>query len=536
MSNVAKVVIVGGGTAGWMTAAYLSKALNKTIDITLVESPRLPKLGVGEATFSSIKSFFDFLGLQEQEWMPQCKATYKMAIKFVNWNSRKPIFFHPFESLDKVDGFAISEWWLKLKKSNGQFDYSCFKAPKLCDYKKSPKYFDGRIFDSRFQHLFDEQVDEQDERILTLADAEGVYPYAYHFDAHLLASFLRDYAIQRGVNHFINDVVDAKLKEDGSIQQIITQDNHSINGDLFVDCTGFRGLLINKFLDEPFISFSESLLCDRAIATQIPNNVKKNGINPYTTATALSSGWVWNIPLYGRDGTGYVYSSAFLSKDEAEQEFREHIGDRHGDCGVSHISMRIGRNRNSWVKNCVAIGVSSGFVEPLESTGIFFIQHAIEELVNYFSGKKLDEDLVDGYNKSIAKCIDGVRDFLTLHYHLSDRVDTPFWKANKYDLEIPEQLKENLRLWKKILPNKKNINPNFHGFESYSYTVMLLGLGHEPESNLPILEEMNSQKAIVKFNSIQEKANHLVATLPSHYEYLTHMASLSENKSFAISA
>ena len=395
--NVVNVVIVGGGSAGWMTAAYLSKALEKNVHITLVESSNITKVGVGEATFSSIRSFFDFLGLREYEWMPKCNATYKMAIKFVNWNSDRKHFYHTFERFDFIDGFSISEWWLKLKSCSEPFDYSCLIAPVLCDSKRSPRYFDGKVFDDKTEHLFsDDHFAEK--KLIRLTDAEGQYPYAYHFDANLIARFLKDYSMHRGVKQIVDDVVDVKLIEDGSIDCIYTKRHGSISGDLFIDCTGFRGLLINKALGEAFISFSESLLCDSAIAMQIPSDIKKDGINPYTTATALSSGWVWDIPLYGRSGTGYVYSSAFKSEEKAEQEFREHLGEASNNCKASHIKMRIGRNRNSWVKNCVAIGLSSGFVEPLESTGIFFIQHGIEELVNHFPGKSSNnQELIRSY-------------------------------------------------------------------------------------------------------------------------------------------
>ena len=520
LNNIENIVIVGGGSAGWMTAAYLSKALDKNINITLVESSNVSTVGVGEATFSTIKLFFDFLGLQEHEWMPKCNATYKMAIKFVNWNSKGQHFYHPFQRYETINGFDISEWWLKMKRFSEPFDYSCFLIPMLCDNQKSPRYLDGKVFDDKNQHLFSPQNPTKEN---VLANLSEQYPYAYHFDARLLANFLKDYATNRGVKQILDDVTEVGLREDGSINHITTKNHSDISGDLFIDCTGFRGLLINQALDEPFISFSESLLCDRAVAMQIPTDIKENGINPYTTATALSSGWVWNIPLYGRIGTGYVYSSEFLSQDEAEQEFRNHLGPASDDCKALHIKMRVGRNRNSWVKNCIGIGLSSGFVEPLESTGIFFIQHGIEELVSHFPDKSFNDELIRSYNKRIADCIDGVRDFLTLHYCASDRSDTPFWKATKDRIKVPERLNESLKLWKTRLPNNKNINQNYHGFESYSYSVMLLGLNYIPESSLPVLDHLNESDAIEIFNTIKEKSEHLNNTLPSQNDYLTHV-------------
>lgn len=524
--NIQNIIIVGGGTAGWMTAAYLRKALKSNITITLVESSNINTVGVGEATFSTIKLFFDFLGLQEHEWMPKCNGTYKMGIKFVNWNAQGRSFYHPFQRYDAADGFDMSEWWLKIKKDAEPFDSSCFIIPMLCESRKSPRYFDGRVFDDKVQHIFSEDWNWEKN---ILANLTIQYPYAYHFDANLLAGFLRDYAVPRGVQQIVDDVVEVDLAADGRIAGVYTKNHSRISGDLFIDCTGFQGLLINKALGELFISFSESLLCDRAIAMQIPTNIHKEGIEPYTTATALSSGWVWNIPLYGRIGTGYVYSSQFLSPEEAEQEFRQHLGERAENCQALHLKMRIGRNRNAWVKNCVAIGLSSGFVEPLESTGIFFIQHAIEELVSHFPDKSFNEELIQSYNKSIANCIDGVRDFLTMHYYASDRCDTPFWQATKQNILVPDDLREKLKLWKIRLPNNKSINQNYHGFESYSYSVMLLGLNYIPNDNLPILDLIDDQNAQTVFHQIQEKAKYLCATLPSQSDYLTYIMKSQEN-------
>ena len=515
------IVIVGGGSAGWMTAAYLSKALNG-VKIKLIESATISTIGVGEATFSTIKVFFDFLGLHEHEWMPKCNGAYKLAIKFVNWNDEGRDFYHPFQRYESIDGFFGAEWWLKTSQyTNLQpFDYSCFVIPALCDQQRSPKYFDGNVFDDKVKEYF---APERELQKNVLADLKFQYPYAYHFNAGLLANFLKDYAIKRGVEQILDDVLDVKFTEDGSIAQVITKEHGGIGGDLFVDCTGFRGLLINQALGEPYVSFSESLLCDRAIAMQIPKDIATEGIQPYTTATALDSGWVWNIPLYGRDGTGYVYSSAFVSPDDAEKDFRNHLGPASDTVEALHIKMRLGRARRSWVKNCIAIGLSSGFVEPLESTGIFFIQHGIEELVSHLPGAAIDEQLVKSYNRAVADCIDGIRDFLIIHYYGSTRADTPFWKANKHDLVIPDELQERLRLWKTRLPNNKNINPKYHGFESYSYSVMLLGLGYRPDNYLPTLSHMDDKNALKAFCAMREKADRLCRTLPSQYEYLKTM-------------
>jgi len=518
---VKHIVIVGGGTAGWMTAAYLRKALDARCEITLIESPNIRTIGVGEATFSTVKLFFDWLDLDESEWMPACNASYKMAIKFVDWNARGRHFYHPFQRYPAVGGVNLGEWWMKLKRGAEPFDHSCFTVPALCDHRRSPRYLDGRVFDEQVQAEFDAG---HRARQGVLADHLVQFPYAYHFDASLLADFLAGWAMLRGVRHVADEVGDVTRRENGDIAAVVTQQHGPITGDLFVDCTGFRGLLINRALGEPFISFSRSLLCDSAIAMQVPANIAADGIEPYTTATALGRGWVWRIPLYGRTGTGYVYSSAFASADEAEAALRRHVGPAAAGCSASRIRMRIGRCRNSWVRNCVAIGLASGFVEPLESTGIFFIQHGIEELVSHLHAPP-EEEMVKSYNRVVAECIDGVKEFLMLHYRASDRRDTPFWQAVQTDLEVPDDVVERFRLWRRRLPNRRNIFAGYHGFESYSYSVMLLGLNGPLDASLPALDLVDPSPAFAAFDAIRTRTARLVATLPSHYEYLRQVRS-----------
>lgn len=519
MSKIKSILIVGGGTSGWMTATYLNKVFGEAIKVTLVESSNISTVGVGEATFSTVKLFFDFLGLVEDDWMPFCNASYKMGIKFVDWNKEKKHFYHPFQRLDVIDGFNVGEWWLKHKNSLPGFDYSCFATSALCDNKRSPKYFNGHIFDITVDNILNSNLEDEKK---TLANLSIQYPYAYHFNASLLARYLTQLGVKRGVSHLFADVSSVSLNEDGQISSVSTKSNQELTADLFIDCTGFSSILMGKISKEPFISFSESLLCDTALATQIPKDIETDGINPYTTATALSSGWVWNIPLYGRDGTGYVFSSNFISNECAEDEFRTHLGEAGKNCNLSTIKMRIGRNENAWVKNCVAIGLSNAFVEPLESTGIFFIQHAIEELVSNFPDKNFNPILTKRYNKAIGDCIDGVRDFLILHYYGSTRIDSPFWNATN-ELKLSNNLLVQLEEWKCRLPNSRNINHNYHGFEAYSYTVMLQGLGYSTPKNLPILDHLDSQNVLDYFGRIKINSEQLIKALPSQYEYLTQM-------------
>lgn len=503
-----------------MTASYLRKMLQRDVDIRLVESDEVNTVGVGEATFSDIHVFLDSLGLREEDWMPECNASYKLAIRFVNWNHERRDFYHPFQRLDAVNGHNMAEWWLKCRKPNGSFHQDCFVVPAMCNAQRSPRFHNGHVFDSKVEDYF---LLDSTARAGCLDEKMVQHPYAYHFDAKLFANYLTKYATARGVTRTVDNVERVELSDTGEVAAIHTKKNGRIAGDLFIDCTGFRSLLLGKALNEPFVPFSSNLLCDRAVALQIPSNAERDGIDPFTQATALTSGWVWRIPLYHRTGTGYVYSSAFTTPEAAEMELRHHLGPVSDNCTANHIKMRIGRSRRSWVKNCIAIGLSSGFVEPLESTGIFFIQHSIDRLLSHFPTRQHDEANVAAYNDAINNCIDGIRDFLVLHYVGTTRNDTPFWRATKTNIELPESLKQRLEGWRHRLPNKLTINNNYHGFEAYSYTVMLLGLGVQPENHLPVLNHMDERPAQAMFEKIRKRSDFLCEALPSAYEYLNAM-------------
>ncbi len=504
------IVIVGGGTSGWMTASYLQATFGAAANITLVESDRVGTIGVGEATFSTIRHFFDYLGLDERDWMPSCAGSYKLAIRFENWRKIGMHFYHPFERLRTVDGFTMADWWLALDGKTENFDISCFLTPALCEAKRSPRMLD----DSLFVSAFDDALGRS-----TLAEQRAQFPYAYHFDAALLAEFLARRATGLGVRHVLDDVTEVKLNERGWISHIVTREHGEVHGQLFIDCTGFRGMLINKALGEPFIPFDDVLPNNRAVALRVPVDHEQAGVRPYTTATAMDAGWIWTIPLYTRDGTGYVYSDEFCSPMEAEATLRAFAAPGQDDLEANHIRMRIGRTRNSWVKNCVAIGLSSGFVEPLESTGIFLIQHGIEQLVKHFPGTDWNPALVSGYNARVAEVMEGVKELLVLHYCAATREDTPYWKAAK-TRAIPPALAERMEQWRTTLPDDRTIFPHYHGFEAYSWITMLAGLGSAPAAPRPALAHIDPTRAREEFQRISDQAAQLVAALPSAYEYL----------------
>ncbi|PRW64291.1 tryptophan halogenase family protein [Actinopolyspora mortivallis] len=521
--SVESIVILGGGTAGWMSATYLKKALGDTVHITLVAAPDIPTLGVGEATIPNLQTaFFDFLGIEEDEWMRECNASYKMAIRFVNWRTPGPgrpvprgsddgedEFYHSFGILPYHHGIPLSHYWFDRRwrgRTTRPFDRSCYREPPVMRARKSPRWADGTRATN----------------------------YAWHFDAHLVADFLRRVATERfGVHHVEDRLEHVRRRPSGFIDAVTTGEGRTLEADLFVDCSGFRGLLINQEMEEPFLDMSDHLLNDSAVATAVPHDDSAHGVEPYTSAIAMPSGWTWKIPMPGRFGTGYVYSSAFATEDEAVRDFCALWGldpERHQ---LNRIRFRVGRNRRAWVRNCVGIGTSSCFVEPLESTGIYFIYAALYQLVKHFPDKSFDQVLIDRFNREIEVMFDDTRDFIQAHFHCSPRTDTPFWRANK-EIALGEEMREKIRCYDAGLAINApatddaqvyygNFEEEFRNFWNNSnYYSVLAGLGYLPDKPLPKLRHMPEAVETVDrvFDRIRDEQKYLLNTLPSCHEYL----------------
>ncbi len=513
-SLIKRVVILGGGTAGWMTASYLSKALHGTVSITLMESKVIPRIGVGEASVPNLqRAFFDYLGLPEDEWMRCCNAAFKTAIKFVDWqgpaeNGQHNHFYHPFGLLPNCDNVPLSHYWLLRRRAgdNEPYDYACFKEPPVMDAKLSPRYLDGR----------------------------RAVNYAWHFDAQLVANYLRDFSVgKQGVTHIIDEFDGVTKDAGGFLTAIKTKGGRTIEGDLFIDCSGFRALLINQAMEEPFLDMSDYLLCDSAVATAVPHDDEAHGIEPYTSAIAMKSGWTWKIPMLGRFGTGYVYSSRHASVDEAAHDFCKLWNLDPDTTPLNKIRFRVGRNRRAWVKNCVSIGLSSCFLEPLESTGIYFIYAANFFLSKYFPDKSFDPVLIDRFNTEIETMFDDCRDFIQAHYVVSPRTDTAFWRANKEDLTISDNIKDKMATYKAGLPVNMpssdegayygNFESEFRNFwTNGSYYSIFGGLGLLPNKPMPaLLHRKDSQvRAAPLFAEVKRQQHELLATLPTTYQYL----------------
>ncbi len=520
--RVRKLIIVGGGSSGWIAAAYLSKALNSNVAITLIESPTIGRIGVGEATIPTIKEeLFDFLEIPEEEWMSECKASYKLGIRFQNW--KRPAseggdhYYHNFGEIPSVKGVPLSHVWMYKHQLQGYakpLDYSCYHASVISDARKSPRYMDG---------------------------TKAVH-YAYHFDALLIAEYLKKWSIERGLTHITDDIVGTELDEGGDIQSLRGASGRKYEADLYVDCTGFAGLLIEKALGEPKINFHDCLLTDRAVAINIPSDSEVEGIRPYTSASAFSSGWTWEIPLYNRAGNGYVYSSAFQTADDAEREIRAWFGKKAEKLDARHIKFVSGRRRRSWVKNCVSIGLSSSFLEPLESTGLYFVYAALYQLVAFFPNKVIDPALRNKFNERVAYMVDDVRDFIVLHFCTSPRTDTPYWRANQNELKLPDTLKEVLELQKAGIPIRKSYHSNNSLYDSFeagfdrfwtnsNFQSIFAGVNYLPKQPMPLLRHRTDIlfEAERVFEDLQRKTDQMMAQLPTQYEYLTSLYAKGRN-------
>jgi tryptophan halogenase len=509
------VVILGGGTAGWMTASYLQKVFEGTVRITLMEADTIPKIGVGEATIPNLQRvFFDRLGIPEDEWMRACNGAFKMAVKFINWRKRAPgekenHFYHAFGLIPNVDNVPLSHYWVLRNEGRSRpdeaVDYACYREPPIMDANLAPRFRDG-------SHAVN---------------------YAWHFDAHRVADYLRSLAINWGVRHVVDELESVEKTPEGNIRALRTRKGQVLEGDLFVDCSGFRSLLIGKAMEEPFLDMSDHLLCDSAVATPIEHDDARLGIEPYTSSIAKRHGWIWKTPMLSRFGTGYVYSSRFCSQDEAVREFSQHWGLDPEKTPFNRIRFRVGRNRRSWVKNCVSIGLSSCFLEPLESSGIYFITAAIYQLAKHFPEKNIDPVLVDRFNREIESMFDDSRDFIQAHFLTSSRDDSPFWLANKHDLKLSDNIQDKLETWKAgLVVNMPvateeayygNFENEFRNFwTNSSYYCILAGMGWMPERPLPTLRYRPSSvaRAEAAFQNMKLRQELLLKQLPTHYEFL----------------
>ncbi|MBN8430953.1 tryptophan 7-halogenase [Microbulbifer salipaludis] len=400
-----KLIIVGGGTAGWMSALMLQKAMGDTWSIELIESSKRGIIGVGEGSTPALKTFFDDVDIAESDWMPACSATYKTGITFDRW-SEKPgyeSYFHPFFShFDRDHAKAL------IHNSHLR------RAGK--DVHAHPDVF-----------AYNHYLAERKLSPVTPYHFPFEVQYGYHFDAGLLAKFLKRTALERGVLHQDALILEAERTPEGEIAAVIDEAGQRFAGDWFIDCSGFAALLIGDALDTPFLSYAQTLWNDSAVTLAMPAEREPSC---ETVSTALSCGWAWRIPLQSRVGYGYVYSSRYQSREDAEEELRAHAG-----AGLSvearHLEMRIGRRQAHWVKNCVAVGLSQGFIEPLEATSLALTQQTLTRFIHAFKDGNTGDEFREIFNRAVNKSYDDVRDYISVHFLTNSRSDSDYWIDNR---------------------------------------------------------------------------------------------------------
>lgn len=429
-----KIVIVGGGSAGWMAAAYLEAALRNNgrcrLDISLIESPDVPRIGVGEATIPNIKHILSVIGIDELDFMRTVDGTFKQAIKYVDWvRGSGDHYYHPFDGfrVQPIDRAAMR--WLRSNRSI-PFAETTSAQPIICELGLSPKPLAAR-------------------------DPNAGLKYAYHMDALKFADMLTAIATKRGVQHYRDHVVKVEMHENGDIAAVVTRNGARLRADLFIDCTGFAAMLIEKQLGVPWIDCSQWLLCDRAVTMNVPYEHHYPGyVRPYTTATASSSGWIWEIPLQTRKALGYVHASAYIDEEQAIRELRAFEGSHSANLDTRTVHFKVGHRAKAWVRNCIAIGLAGNFIEPLESTGLYLSDLATVLLSEHFPYDDDMSPLAFRFNRIMANRFYEILDFINLHYCLSKREDTEFWREVRKSKRINDRLQAKLDFWRSKVPSK----------------------------------------------------------------------------------
>lgn len=487
---IRSITIVGGGTAGWMTAAALSNALQRDCRITLIESEDIGTVGVGEATIPPIRMFNDTLGISEQDFVRSTQGSFKLGIQFVDWGKRNHRYFHPFGGYGRnFDMLPVHQHWLKARQMGEHInlDDLCMAWAAASRGRFAPPVADQR-------------------------NVLSTYDYAYHFDAGLYARYLRSYAEARGVVRLEGKISGSTLRPaDGFIDHVTMEDGRDVAADLFIDCSGFRGLLIEQALQTGYEDWTHWLPCDRAMAVPCASTPD---FTPYTRSTAREAGWQWRIPLQHRTGNGYVYCSAFISDDEAASTLLANLdGAALGD--PRPLRFTTGRRKLFWNKNVVAIGLSSGFMEPLESTSIHLIQAGIAKLLALFPTRDFDPLVTDEYNRIAINEYERIRDFIILHYKLTTRDDSPLWRAVAA-MDIPDTLQWKIDHFRR---NGRLLARDMDLFGAPSWLAVHIGQGNIPEATDPLMDlrQVNGTEWLAK---LQRALAHAAQGLPTHKDFI----------------
>jgi tryptophan halogenase len=490
--NIRDIVIVGGGTAGWMTAAAMARILKGDYRIRLVESDDIGIIGVGEASIPHLATFNSILRIDEAEFMRATQGTFKLGVEFVNWGAIGDRYVHGFGKLGPdLDGLPFHHFWLRQQQEGQASDLAKYSintaAARQAKFMRAPADMAG-------------------------SPLSEIVP-AYHFDASLYARYLRKLAEQGGVKRTEGKIVQVLQRPlDGFIEAVVMENGEKVTGDLFIDCSGLRGLLIEQTLKTGYEDWSHWLPCDRAVAVPCASAPR---LLPYTRSTARSAGWQWRIPLQHRIGNGYVFCSRFISEDEATATLLANLdGERLAEPRA--LKFMTGMRRKAWHRNCVAIGLSSGFLEPLESTSIQLIQSGISRLLNFFPTSVPSEPDIAEYNRLMRREFEHIRDFVTLHYHAQRRDDAPLWRYCR-EMDIPESLKHKMELFQ---AQGRLLGEEYELFAQGSWFQVMDGQGLRPRGYNAIVDVIAPDDISEFIEGIRRAVKNCLDFMPTHEEFI----------------
>ena len=489
MQQIKRILIVGGGTAGWMTAALLGKLFQGLYEITLIESEEIGTVGVGEATIPAIKKYNELLELDENDFIRRTQGSFKLGIEFVDWAHKGDAYFHSFGVIGQDLGWLrCHQYWLKMRAQGRAADFSAYSINSAAARANKFMRADPKMAESPIGH-------------------------AFQFDAGLYARFLRAYAEARGVRRREGKVVDVALcGTDGFVQSVTLEDGETIAADLFIDCSGFRGLIIEQAMKTGYEDWTHWLPCDRAIAVPC---ARTEPFTPYTRATARTAGWQWRIPLQHRTGNGHVYSSAHISDEEAEAQLLANLdGAQLAD--TNKLRFTTGKRKRIWNRNCVALGLASGFLEPLESTSIHLIQAMVIRLVRLLPDRGFDPATIAEFNRQADFEYARIRDFIILHYKATSRDDTAFWRQCR-DMEVPDTLQRKIDLF---AANGRVFREDDELFTEESWIQVFLGQGVIPRGYDPLVDIKPEAQVEEYLGNIQRVIARCVDLMPDHAEFV----------------
>ena len=491
-SLIRRVVIAGGGTAGWMAAAALSKVLRGKVAITLVESDAIGTVGVGEATIPMIQLFNKVLELDEDEFVRETQGSFKLGIEFVNWGQLGSRYMHAFGRFGQdLWTVPFHQYWLRMFQAGQAPDLGEFAITRVAAYRNKFMRASSELQNSPLNDIV----------------------YAFHFDASLYARYLRRHAEARGVVRREGRIAEVALNSrSGHVAALVMDDGLRVEGDLFIDCSGFVGMLIEGALKTGYEDWTHWLPCDRAVAVPCEN---AKDLPPYTRSTAHGAGWQWRIPLQHRIGNGHVFSSRHISEDEATAQLLANL-DGQALAEPRTLRFTTGMRRLGWNRNVVAMGLASGFLEPLESTSIHLIQTAIARLIDFFPSTGFEQADIDEYNRQHRFEFERIRDFIILHYHLNQRTDTPFWTSCR-EMEVPEALAAKLHLYRS---RGRIVRENNELFSEVAWLQVMHGQGLRAQGHHPLAELIDESETREYLDSVRSVISKCADVMPDHAAFI----------------